>query len=420
MSASWPKVRLGDHVDLLSGFAFKSKQFTDDQDDIPLVKGANVHQGYIDWEKAVRWSKDEFSQYEKYHLKANDVVLAMDRPWIEAGLKFSWIKPNDPDSMLVQRVSRLRGINGLSSRYLRYVIGSPQFTNYIKPIVTGVNVPHISGGQIKDYKFNLPPELLQDQIADIIEPYDNLIENNNRRIAILEEMAHSLYREWFVKFRFPDYENVKFKDSPLGQIPEEWEVKPLKDLTSKIGSGATPRGGKGAYKTEGIPLIRSMNIYDSTFITKDLAFIDDAQALKLKNVIVEPNDVLLNITGASVARCAIVPAAFTPARVNQHVAIIRVSDSGVSPEYVLYTLISHVGKTRLLNIAQGGATREAITKVHIENFYMLIPPQEINEQFSNLATTISREKEVLFLKNENMKTQRDMLLPKLINGSIEV
>ena len=195
----------------------------------------------------------------------------------------------------------------------------------------------------------------------------------------------------------------------MGLIPEGWKIGKLKDLTSKIGSGATPRGGKGTYKTEGTPLIRSMNIYDSTFITKNLAFIDDDQALKLKNVTVQSKDVLLNITGASVARCAIVPSAFAPARVNQHVAIIRVSGSEISPEYILYTLISTMGKARLLNIAQGGATREAITKTHIENFDILIPPSNLHAHFAGLASNISLEKEVLFLKNENLKKQRNML-----------
>jgi type I restriction enzyme S subunit len=117
-------------------------------------------------------------------------------------------------------------------------------------------------------------------------------------------------------------------------------------------------------------------------------------------------------------RCAIVPAAYTPARVNQHFAIIRVNCDEISAEYTLYSLISYTGKARLLNIAQGGATREAITKAHIENFEILVPPKAISEQFSNLSKSISRQKEVLFLKNENLKQQRDMLLPKLISGKI--
>jgi type I restriction enzyme S subunit len=269
-------------------------------------------------------------------------------------------------------------------------------------------------------------------IGQLLSEYDSLIENNNRRIAILEEMAQALYREWFVNFRYPghvnqpdgSYDNKDRKpnliDSPLGPIPEGWEVSDLKRFSCKIGSGATPKGGKGAYKEEGTPLFRSMNIYDSCIITKNLAFIDDEQAAKLKNVIVEPNDVLLNITGASVARCTIIPSAYTPARVNQHVAIIRLDSPELSSEYLLHTLISTNGKARLLSNAQGGATREALTKLDIEKFKIVVPPIELMKKFSAIARPIVKQKEILFIKNENLKQQRDMLLPKLISGKIQL
>src|SRR5699024_5306715 len=106
----------------------------------------------------------------------------------------------------------------------------------------------------------------------------------------------------------------------------------LKEIALKIGSGATPRGGKGAYKAAGISLIRSMNVYDSKFEYKDLAFIDNEQAEKLSNVEVKHNDILLNITGASVARCCMVPTNVLPARVNQHVSLIRIDPELASPE----------------------------------------------------------------------------------------
>jgi type I restriction enzyme, S subunit len=227
--SKWPEVELGAHSDLLPGFAFKSNRFTDNPNDIPLVKGANLHQGYIDWKSAKRWPISEFNEHNKFHLVADDIVLAMDRPWIDAGLKYSWIRPNEPKSLLVQRVARLRGINGLLSSYLRFVIGSREFTDYIKPIVTGVNVPHISGEQIKAFKFRLPPIDIQKRIVNILSAYDRLIENNTRRIKILEEMAQNLYREWFVNFRFPGHEQTKLVDSELGLVPECWDIGRLED-----------------------------------------------------------------------------------------------------------------------------------------------------------------------------------------------
>ncbi|MBA3651555.1 MAG: restriction endonuclease subunit S [Chthoniobacterales bacterium] len=154
----------------------------------------------------------------------------------------------------------------------------------------------------------------------------------------------------------------------------EWPLRRLKDITSKIGSGATPRGGKNGYKAEGISLIRSLNVYDFSFTDKNLAFIDDEQAAQLDNVTVENWDILLNITGASVARCCLVPKRILPARVNQHVAIVRVHPQIADAKFVLYCINSLHFKSRLLALAQGGATREALTKTTIEDFEVPQPP----------------------------------------------
>ena len=131
----------------------------------------------------------------------------------------------------------------------------------------------------------------------------------------------------------------------------------LAEITLKIGSGATPKGGDESYKESGISLIRSLNIYDFVFRYKNLAFIDDNQAAKLKNVAVVSDDILLNITGASVGRCCIVPDDVLPARVNQHVAIIRINKSVAVPQYVYYVINSGTYKNALLNLSETGATR---------------------------------------------------------------
>lgn len=159
---------------------------------------------------------------------------------------------------------------------------------------------------------------------------------------------------------------------------KDWKQVPLREITNKIGSGATPTGGKESYKQEGISLIRSMNVYDFTFEYKELAKIDDRQATKLDGVVVEENDVLLNITGASVGRCTIVPKDILPARVNQHVAIIRVNSSLADAKFLLYSINTSFHKSRLLNISDTGSTREALTKSDIENF--VLPRSPLNKK----------------------------------------
>ena len=145
----------------------------------------------------------------------------------------------------------------------------------------------------------------------------------------------------------------------------------LKDICLKIGSGATPRGGKEAYCDEGISLIRSQNVLDFTFSYDGLVHINDQQAEKLSNVEVKPQDILLNITGDSVARVCAVDPRVLPARVNQHVAIIRPDENRVLSSYILFFL--QMIKPYLLQIAAGGATRNALTKNMIENLELEVP-----------------------------------------------
>lgn len=147
----------------------------------------------------------------------------------------------------------------------------------------------------------------------------------------------------------------------------------LKSITTKIGSGSTPAGGKEVYKDHGISLIRSQNVLDFEFGYEGLAFIDRDQAKKLENVTVFKNDILLNITGDSIARACIVPDNVLPARVNQHVSIIRCQD-GISSEYILCYL--QYLKPYLLKLCKVGGTRNALTKEAIEKLKIRVPENQ--------------------------------------------
>jgi type I restriction enzyme S subunit len=150
-----------------------------------------------------------------------------------------------------------------------------------------------------------------------------------------------------------------------------WETRKLKDLTTKIGSGSTPSGGKESYQASGVPLIRSMNVHFGGFVRQGLAFLNDEQAEKLKNVAVKADDVLLNITGASIGRVATAPRNMEGARVNQHVCIVRPT-SAITPQFLELFLASPVVQN-LIDAVQVGATREALTKTMIEQFEIPVP-----------------------------------------------
>ena len=165
-----------------------------------------------------------------------------------------------------------------------------------------------------------------------------------------------------------------------------WSKRRLIEITEKIGSGATPRGGQEAYKEIGISLFRSLNVYDGFFKEKNLAFIDDDQASKLSNVVVREGDVLLNITGASIARCCAAPLELLPARVNQHVMIIRPKPAYIDTNFLAYLLVSKQYKDALLNTGEkAGSTRQALTKVQIENFEVTIPKLSEQKQIASIV-----------------------------------
>lgn len=207
----------------------------------------------------------------------------------------------------------------------------------------------------EEIKIPLPPLEIQQKIIDECQKVDD--EYQNQQILIQS------YRN--------DIENLV---ANIHGKPTQ-----LSEVTIKIGSGATPKGGEASYKQTGIPLIRSQNVYDSKFHYEGLAYIDEEQAKKLDNVTVEKNDVLFNITGASIARSCIVPNELVPARVNQHVAIIRPNQQLLA-KYLQNVLTSDFYKSILLNIGKvGGLSREAITKTELENFKIPLIPIEQQE-----------------------------------------
>lgn len=181
----------------------------------------------------------------------------------------------------------------------------------------------------------------------------------------------------------------------------------FKDICTKIGSGATPKGGKEAYCEEGISLIRSQNVLDFAFSADGLVFINDLQAEKLKNVIVEEGDVLLNITGDSVARACMVDKKYLPARVNQHVCIVRADPQKAVPSYLLYFL--QLNKEYLLQLAAGGATRNALTKEMINNLELELPSIEDQQKISAILDDIQARIDCNNAINENLLQQAQAL-----------
>ncbi|MBB1267912.1 restriction endonuclease subunit S [Shewanella sp. SR44-3] len=250
----------------------------------------------------------------------------------------------------------------------------------------------------------LPVPLPQEQkrIAAILDKADAIRRKRQQAIQLADDFLRSVFLDMF--------------GDPVTN-PKGWGVKELKKLTIKLGSGSTPRGGKEAYLEEGISLIRSLNIYDNKFVHKNLAFLSDEQAEKLKNVVIEKNDLLLNITGASVCRATLVDNKILPARVNQHVCIVRVKEDVILPTYIARLITAKSYKQKLMSIATaGGATREALTKQQVESLEIIVPPIELQKKFEMIVIQILDMLENA--ETQNKKPLFDSLSQKAFTGEL--
>lgn len=228
----------------------------------------------------------------------------------------------------------------------------------------------------------VPPSYEQKKIATFLDEkvshIDNIIEDTKKSIENLKAYKQSLITETVTKGLDP---NVEMKDSGIdwvGKIPKHWMLRKIKHLTSKIGSGKTPRGGGNIYSNEGILFLRSQNIYETGLYLENATYISPEIDDSMKSTRVYSNDVLLNITGGSIGRACVYPQYIeTHANVNQHVCILRPIQGYTHPSYLFYYLISHVGRN-YIRYYQTGGNREGLNFEQIGNF--AIPSFSIHEQ----------------------------------------
>lgn len=280
-----------------------------------------------------------------------------------------------------------------SGTHLRYLYYALKNLN-LKELAISTSLPGLNRDTLCGQKISLPSINEQIEIASLLDEIDDLRQKQCKAIEMTQLMIPALFYEMF-------------GDPVMNSMG--WKVTKIGDHSSKVGSGATPKGGDSAYKAEGIALIRSLNVRDGEFRWKDLARIDDAQAAKLSNVIVEENDILLNITGASVARVCCAPMEVLPARVNQHVCIIRTT-STVQPRFLESLLLASSMKNKLLRIGESGATRQAITKAQVLALEIPLPPIELQKIFTQKAQEC-----LSLLENQKQSLQK---LDDLFNSTL--
>lgn len=408
--SKWPLVELGDYSDVLTGFPFKSSEYSTNPNDINLLRGDNIAQQYLRWDNAKFWSIAKLEPYSKFLLQDGDIVLAMDRPWIEAGLKISMVREKDLPALLVQRVTRLRGTEKLETRFLYYTLVDQKFTNYVKNVQTGTGVPHISMKQITSYQIPLPPIEVQRKIADILGSLDDKIELNRRMNETLEQMAMALYKHWFVEFG--PFQDEEFVESEIGNIPTCLGLTTIGKAVKVIGGG-TPSTKVSEYWENGeINWFTPTDLTSSKtlFITKSTKRITE-KGLNESSAKLFPAYSVMMTSRATIGVIAINR---EPASTNQGFIVLIPNEK--FPTFYLYLwLKNNLGSIH--SISNGSTFLE----VNRSNFKELpiIESDKVLE-FNKLVEPIFSQIEALTIESETLTQTRDFLLPRLLSGEIEV
>ena len=365
MKADWVETTLGDIAEVKGGKRVpKGYQLQLEPTKYPYITVSDFSDdGTIDVSGLRYVSHDVFEQIRRYTISSNDLYLSI------AGTigKTGRVPPQLDGASLTENACKLVLHPGIDRDFIYYFTKSDDFTTQAGTNTRTAAQPKLALERLKTIKLRIPTSIAEQQriVTLLDEAFDGIATAKANAEKNLQN-ARAIF--------------MSHLGSVFTQQGDGWVEHRLKSLTTKIGSGATPRGGEESYKAEGISLIRSLNVHDLAFKYAKLAFLDDTQADELSNVALQSRDVLLNITGASVARCTIVPDDVLPARVNQHVSIIRPIAEKLDANFLHYLLISKPYKDQLLKTGEeGGSTRQAITKAQIQEFSVAFPAT-ISEQ----------------------------------------
>lgn len=302
----------------------------------------------------------------------------------------------------------VRDFKGNLPKYVYYFLQ----TLDLRQFNSGAGVPTLNRNHLDNLAIEIHHPSDQRKIAAILSAYDDLIENNTRRIKILEDMAQAVYREWFVHFRFPGHEGVRMVESEMGLIPEGWEVVKIEDVY-ETGSGGTPSRKIEQYYGGSINWVKTKELNDS-YIFETEEKITEMGFKNSSTKLYQENTVLIAMYGATIGMLGILG---SPATTNQACCAILQKDEPFSPMYIFLNLLEN--RSNLLNLRQGAA-QQNVNQIIIKSFKIFKPSKSIMIEFNQKISVFFEQMKNLQQKNTNLRITRDLLLPKLISGELDV
>lgn len=412
-SKNWQKVKIGDLLKIKHGYAFKGEYFSDFGKYLLLTPGNFTEKNGL----ILKGDKEKYYTGEipeNFILKKGDLIIAMtdlkqNAPYLGAPAFI------DGDDLYLhnQRLGLIQDLNTkiIDKSFLYWLFQSESFRSRVRGSATGSTVRHTAPERIYLIELFMPINIgEQRKIASILSAYDDLIENNNRRIKILEEMAQSIYKEWFVDFHFPGHEKVKFTDSSLGKIPEGWEINKVRDFGVVV-TGKTPSKVKPEYYDSYMPFIKTPDMHGNMFCIETNESLSELGANSQRNKIISQNSICVSCIGTA----GIVTITTQNSQTNQQINSL-VLNSLYEREYLYFALKEL--KDTINSYGSNGATMINLNKSKFESLPLLKPVSLIVSKFNEVTCPIFDLIKNLQIKNINLKITRDLILPKLISGEI--
>lgn len=417
ISENFQEYKIRDLGSFRNGVNFKKDQKgVESSDSFALINVKDIFSGgrYLDFESMDSVALPDLKNIERYLVQKGDLFFVRSSVKRDGIALVSMAQASHSHAVHCGFVIRFRLESEVVDRlFLVYLLRDTQYREELKNLSGGAAITNISQDGLGNLSVFLPSLPTQRKIASILSAYDDLIENNTRRIAILEEMAQAIYREWFVNFRFPGHENVKLVDSPLGQIPEGWEVICTRDAVHINPRTTVPKAGEKTFVSMGA-------------IPPNTMLIDEAQVeqrtgnsgSKFQN-----NDTLFAritpcLENGKTAFVQFLPSDDDVAFGSTEFIVLR--SKTVNPEFVYLLARSDEFRDIAIKSMSGATGRQRVREECFDQFYFAHPTLTLLEQFQEVANPLFRSVFTLAKKNHNLRTTRDLLLPKLISGKLDV
>lgn len=407
--------KLGKYCKIISGYAFKSNDLSEGTE-IPVIKIGNISNGNdVIIDSSTQYvSSDFLSIDEKYHIKKGDVLISLTGSHINQPNSMvgrSCRNFSDTEFLLNQRAGKVIPNENADKNYLYYLLNTESFKYSICNRAYGAaNQANVSPSDIDNIKWNFPPLPTQQKIASILSAYDNLIQNYKKQIEALQTAASELYKEWFVRFRFPGWQNAKFENG----IPEGWKVERIGALYDSTSGGTPSREHEEYFQNGTYPWIKTGELKDSPILETEESITDEA--IKHSSAkLFEKDSLIIAMYGATIGQLGINK---MKATCNQACCVLRPKKDKA---FGIYYLFHFFKENREFIIGLGnGAAQQNLSQVLINKLKIVNPNKEIFEIFEEKESMFFEKIYSLQQQITNLTQQRDLLLPRLMSGKLEV